>query len=363
MTVRRLLDAINGIAPWETAESWDRVGLMAGDPDAPLDRAAVALDSSVEAIEFAVSQSCQALVAHHPFIWDPLKRLTPDCPQYRALCLAVQSGIAVVAAHTNWDYAKGGVNDALAEALNLVGADSFGSQASAVQLKVVVCVPVEFREALIDALAEAGAGNIGAYRRCAFTSSGAGTFVAGEGASPFIGSIGVQEQASEDRVEVTLPASARRSVAAAIRRVHPYEEPAFDFYSLAPVPQGRLGRMGCLPQPMTLARLTEHAHIRLGSPCLAWGKPDLKVEKLAVVGGAAASEWRQAKAAGADALLTGEVKQDQALEAVQAGFAIIAAGHYATEQPGMAALANSLEALGIPSALFVPPPGIGGRPL
>ncbi|HWA82839.1 MAG TPA: Nif3-like dinuclear metal center hexameric protein, partial [Fimbriimonadaceae bacterium] len=96
-----------------------------------------------------------------------------------------------------------------------------------------------------------------------------------------------------------------------------------------------------------------------------WGKPDRPIKKLAVVGGAADSEWRDARQAGADAFLTGEVKQHVGLEVVEEGFAIIASGHYATEHPGCRALRDRLaEAMpDVEWLLYEPEPGLAGRPV
>jgi putative NIF3 family GTP cyclohydrolase 1 type 2 len=85
---------------------------------------------------------------------------------------------------------------------------------------------------------------------------------------------------------------------------------------------------------------------------------------VAVVGGAADGEWKAAQRAGASVLVTGEVKQHVALEASESGFAIIAAGHYATEQPGCSALRDRMATAmdGVDWALFEPEPGSAGRP-
>jgi putative NIF3 family GTP cyclohydrolase 1 type 2 len=163
---------------------------------------------------------------------------------------------------------------------------------------------------------------------------------------------------------MVLPASKARTVEKAIRRAHPYEEPALDFFQLADRNEQPAGRVGALLAPVTLGDLLAEANSKLQTASWAWGDPGRSIRKLAVVGGAADSEWREARDAGADALLTGEVKQHIGLEAAEEGFAVIAAGHYATEQPGCAALRDRLaaEMADVEWLLYVPPIGFSGRP-
>jgi hypothetical protein len=98
--------------------------------------------------------------------------------------------------------------------------------------KLVVFVPREALDPVRDALFEAGAGRIGAYERCSWYTAGTGTFRAGVGADPAIGEAGREERVSELRLETVYPEDRHDDVIAALRRAHPYEEPAFDVYPL-----------------------------------------------------------------------------------------------------------------------------------
>ena len=104
------------------------------------------------------------------------------------------------------------------------------------QRKLVVFVPAEALEAVRDALFAAGAGRIGEYERCSWYTAGTGTFVAGEAASPAIGAPGREERVPELRLETVYPVEREAEVVAALSDAHPYEEPAFDLYPLAPAP-------------------------------------------------------------------------------------------------------------------------------
>lgn len=358
------LIALEKIAPRRFAFSFDKVGLQVGEVSAPLTKGVVSLDRSLGAVKYAAENGAQMLVAHHPLIFEPISAVTDRTHVGRTILELARNNIAFAAAHTNWDSARGGINDALAKIFGLVDVKTFGSAAAVRQLKVVVLCPAQSAEAIIDAVSAAGAGLIGEYKRCAFVTQGTGTFHGSEASSPAVGEAGKTEHVAETRIEMVLPEAAAKDVEEAIRKVHPYEEPAVDFFALADRLEQPAGRVGRLPQPMTLRELTALANERLDTAAMTWGNPSRMVTGLAIVGGSADSEWREARSASANVLLTGEVKQHVGLEAVEQDFPIIAAGHFATEHPGCATLRDRLaEAMpDVEWLLYTPEPGFSGRP-
>ena len=98
--------------------------------------------------------------------------------------------------------------------------------------KLVVFVPREALDAVREALFAAGAGRIGGYEHCSWYTEGTGTFLGGEGTSPSVGQAGREERVAELRLETVFPAERQDAVLDALRRAHPYEEPAFDVYEL-----------------------------------------------------------------------------------------------------------------------------------
>jgi len=363
--VSDVVDALEQIAPSRFAFSFDKVGLQVGDPAAPISRLLVSLDRSRAAVQACIDQGAQMLVSHHPLIFQPLDKIVADQGEGGTVLELARHNIAFAAAHTNWDCAPGGINDVLANALGLQSVAPFGASTESPQLKMAVFCPQGTEQTVIDAAAGAGAGTIGNYSRCAFLSPGTGTFLGGEGSHPAIGSAGNIESVPEVRVEMVLPASARLAVESAVRAAHPYEEPAIDWYLVTPQAGYPLGRVGELPAPLPLGEFSSLVDRALATRCWTWGDPSRLVRRVAVVGGAADGEWRAAHAAGADVFLTGEVKQHVALEAAEAGMPIVAAGHYATENPGSRRLAERLAHL-LPEVdvrFFVPEPGFSGRPI
>lgn len=369
-TVAEILAHVETLAPPHYAYSFDKIGLQIGDPSASVEKIVVTLDPSLAAFHFALENHAQLVVAHHPVIWDPLRALVAGDPYTDRARFLVENKLAFIAAHTNWDCAPGGVNDTLANLLDLAETRSFGGANPEPMLKLVVFTPSSHRETLLDALAGIGAGEIGEYSRCAFHHPGTGTFRPGPGANPAVGQPGRVESTPEDRLELILPARLAEKARAAIRQTHPYEEPAFDFLPLLDRPAHPIGRLGSLPEPLNPQGLRDHIDHALGTRCQLWlpSKPtsaqSKPIKTLAVVGGAACDEWKAALAAGADAFLTGEVPQHVAHTASEAGIAIVAAGHYHTEHPGMETLARALaERVHLPVTVYTPPPGHHGRPL
>lgn len=363
-TVRTVLNALEKIAPARFAFGFDSVGLQVGDPDAPVSCVVVSLDRSLGALEFARKRGAEVVLAHHPLFFDPIPRLTTQNHQMRTALEFARSGVACIAAHTNWDSALGGVNDELASRLGLVDVEIFGSAARVPMRKLVVTVPHGASEGVARAAGDAGAGIIGNYSSCAFLNDGVGQFLPGEGARPTIGHVGTFERVNETRIEMTCHAERVAQVIAAIRRAHPYEEPALDVYVLEEAHEQPAGRMGLLSEPMSFDAFVQFVDDRLGTRSWAWGDVEGRIQRVAVVGGAADGEWNAAKHAGADVFVTGEVKQHIALEASESGLSILASGHYATEHPGVEALANRLRAVepNIDWLVFAPTPGLHGRP-
>lgn len=364
ITLQRVYDVLDRVAPFRTAFEGDPVGIQIGDPDGEIRRAVVTFDASLASIEFAARQGAQLLVAHHPMIYHKLAGLGPgDYTSERAWRCA-SAGLSFIAAHTNWDVAIGGVSEWILRKLGISEVFEIGSGRLEGRYKLVFFVPDDAASRVIDAASAAGAGVIGLYERCAFQTPGLGTFRAREGAHPTIGEVGVVETVAELRVEMVAPAPARRAIDLALRAAHPYEEPALDWIPLEPEQALAVGRFGRLPEPIKMRDLVILADQRLQTRSTAWGDPDRMVQSIASVGGAGDDEWQAAQSAGIDVFVTGEIRQHVALEASEKGMGMIAAGHYATEAPSMEALMGILQKE-LPSVewhMFTPPPGRAGRP-
>jgi dinuclear metal center YbgI/SA1388 family protein len=364
-TVTRVADLIAILDGWfdpRWAEAWDAVGLVCGDPAESVDRILLAIDAVPDTVTEALQSSTQLLLTHHPLLLTPVHAVPADDVKGSLIHQMIRGGVAHFVAHTNADVADPGVSDALADRVGLLEVSPLDVQYGEPLEKLVVFVPAAEAAGLIDALAAAGAGAIGSYDRCAWSSEGVGTFRPRDGAQPAIGRINEIETVVETRVEMVVPASRRGPVIAALRAAHPYEEPAFDLLVQAPSPTRRgSGRVGELPAPMPLQDFT--AHVAAMLPATVWGvraagNPDREVLRVAVCGGSGAPYIEAARRAGADAFLTSDLKHHSTLEAVTergtitsaavggttSAMALIDAAHWATEAPWLDAVAARLRA-------------------
>ncbi len=345
-----LADVVTELDAWfppELAEPWDSVGLVFGDLERPVRKVIVAVDPTPAVAAEARAEGVDLLVTHHPLWLGGITKLSGY--KGRLAQELISAGIALYNAHTNADRATDGVNDALATALGLREVRPL-ERVQRELLRLTVYVPQENAEALIDALSAAGAGRIGLYDRCAYSTEGQGTFRALPGADPHIGAVGQIERVAELRVEMVLPPSARDDVAAALLHAHPYEEPAYDFTSISQAHAGvGLGRVGDL-DPMPLADFAEHVASSLPtthSGVRMAGDPQRMVQTVAVVGGSGGSELPAASAV-ADVLVTSDLKHHVVDEHVAAGgCAVIDVAHFASEWPWCPRTAQRLTALGI----------------
>lgn len=346
----RLAELIAALDSWfdpASAEAWDAVGLVCGDPDEPVDAMLLAVDAVPETVQEARRTGAQLLVTHHPLLLSGVHGVPADDPKGRLVHSLIRGGVAHFVAHTNADVADPGVSDALAAVLGLRGTVPLDALPAPPMDKLVTFVPHADAERVIDALAAAGAGAIGNYDRCAWTTAGIGTFRPLTGAEPAIGEVGDVVRVPETRVEIVVPADRRAAVVGALRAAHPYEEPAFDLLAQAPIPTRRgSGRVGQLAAAMPLRDFVMHAAQAL--PRTAWGvraagDPQRTVSAVAVCGGSGGPLIEPARRAGADAFLTADLKHHQTLEAVTergtGAMALVDAAHWATEAPWLDALA------------------------
>jgi dinuclear metal center YbgI/SA1388 family protein len=336
MLLTDFLSAMDEIAPTRLAEAWDNVGLLVGDPAQQVGRAMLTIDYTSDVATEAQAAGVDLVIAYHPPLFHPLKRLTADSSA-RLIYDAARRGVAIYSPHTAIDVADGGTNDMLADAMG-VPADAREAlrvvQPQATQLKLVTFVPPEALDRVADALFAAGAGRIGDYSRCSFRSPGTGTFFGEAGTNPTVGQAGTLETAEEIRIETVLPVKCVGEALAALRKSHPYEEPAFDLVQLASPPektgQGRVGELG---KPTPRAELVERIKRELSLERLLVAGPESgDITRVACCAGSCGDLLDDAIARGAQLYLTGEIKHHEALKAAAAGMTVVCTLHSNSER-------------------------------
>jgi dinuclear metal center YbgI/SA1388 family protein len=227
--LKEVMTLLEKIAPVHSAEPWDNPGLQVGSYSQEINKILLALDPTVKSLRAASTRHAQLLLTHHPLIFEPLSRLDINNYPGNVIIEAAKNEISIVAVHTNLDVSQGGINDILADLLDLQH---------------------------VEALKERDEGD-------------------GFG----------------------------------------------------------LGRIGNLPEPLKLSVLTRNVKKILGKEKLrVVGEKDLKIHRLAVVGGSGGSLLSLAFQKGADLLITGDVSHHHAREAQAMGIALIDGGHFHTER-------------------------------
>ncbi len=337
-----VIDALDAAFPVEWAEPWDRVGLLCGDAAEPVTGVLVSLDPTPDALARAAAAGANLLVTHHPVFLEPPRRLLAGAGAPGIVYAAVSQGVALACAHTNLDRAPAGAA-ALAAALDLPAGDPVERSLQTIA-HLTVYVPAEAASDVRAVMAAAGAGRIGAYRGCSFSSAGTGRFVPGDGSEPYLGTAGVSSEAAEERIEAVCALAFVDRVVGRIRDVHPYEEPLIVITeSRIARGRGRMGRVSNVPET-DLGTLAGQVASRLGCVPRVWGDPERIVRRVATATGSAGSLLPDVYATGADVLIAGEVRYHDALDANARGLGVIEAGHDVTEWPLVPILAEAVRA-------------------
>ncbi|MCW5911915.1 MAG: Nif3-like dinuclear metal center hexameric protein [Cyclobacteriaceae bacterium] len=332
VTIKDVTAKLEQLAPRIYQEDYDNSGLITGNPKATVTGILVTLDCTEAVVEEAIRENCNLVVAHHPILFKGIKKLTGQNYVERTLIKAIRNDIAIYAIHTNLDNVHTGVNKKIAEQLGLVNLEILAPKPGTL-LKLVTFIPAAQAEAVTQKLYEAGAGQIGSYKNCSFNVAGEGTYLPTEGANPYQGTPGKPERATEIRVEVILPVSAREQVLHALKKNHPYEEVA---YYLTALENGNQevgsGMVGELVEPMEGLAFLKHVKNKMRADCVRHTAiPQNAVKKVAICGGSGSFLLHKAMAAGADAYVSADFKYHEFFDA-DGKILIADIGHYESEQ-------------------------------
>ena len=332
MNIQDIVSLLEKIAPNFLQEDYDNAGLITGNSQWNCTGAIVCLDATEELVNEAIEKKCNLIIAHHPIIFKGLKKITGENYVEQTIIKAIKNDIAIYAIHTNLDNVLNGVNGKIADMLGLVNRKILSQKPNLLQ-KLSVFVPAANKEELLTALFAAGAGHVGQYSECSFSTEGIGTFKAGEGTQPFVGTIGQRHGENEVKLEVIFPVWLQNQVTQAMKLAHPYEEVAYDIYNLANnYQQTGSGLVGELPEAASeTAILQKLQHI--------FKIPVIKhtaflgnlITKIAVCGGAGSFLTGFAIAAGADLYISADIKYHEFFDA-EKKLLLADIGHYESEQ-------------------------------
>lgn len=329
ITVKEVVDFLEGIAPGQLQESYDNSGLITGSPSLELTGILISLDCTEEVVEEAIANSANLVIAHHPIIFGGLTSLTGKNYVERTVIKAIKNDIALYAIHTNLDNISGGVNKKLAERIGLINTRILKPLTNL--QKLVTFIPQKDTAEVINRLHKVGAGNTGNYNECSFKVSGKGYFKPNAEANPVIGEVNKLEEVDEDRVEVIFPSHLSRQVLAELKNAHPYEEVAYYLNNLENENQDNgAGMIGELPESMTSETFLQHIKHSLSLSCIKYTAFDKEIRTVAISGGSGSFLLKDARNNNADAFITGDVKYHEFFDA-ESSLMFCDIGHYESE--------------------------------
>ena len=330
--ISAIVKAIEDYAPTSLQESWDNSGLLVGNPNHEIKSALITLDVTEAVIDDAILHGDGLIIAHHPLIFSGLKKITGKTETERVVIKAIQNNIAIYAAHTNIDVTQEGVSWRMAQKLGLKNIQTLIPQRGLLK-KLVTYIPLDHVDTVRTAIFNAGAGHIGNYDSCGFSTKGEGSFKAGENTHPYKGEKGTLHFEKEVRFETIFPINLQNKIIQALLKAHPYEEVAFDIYPLENAHNNiGLGVVGDLTSAENSVQFLNR--VKTVFDCKTIRHTNIHTEsisRIALVGGAGSSFLDQAIASGADVFITGDFKYHQFFDA-ENRIIIADIGHYESEQ-------------------------------
>jgi dinuclear metal center YbgI/SA1388 family protein len=332
MKLAELTAYLESLAPLAYQEDYDNAGLILGRPGREVSQALISLDCTEAVVDEAIATGCQVIISHHPIVFRGLKKFNGNTYVERVVEKAIKHDIAIYAIHTNLDNVIGGVNTRICETLGLSNLRIL-SPKSGLLKKLVTYVPLAQAEQVKNALFKAGAGNIGNYSEASFSVDGTGTFKGNEDSAPYVGEPGIRHHEEEVRLEMIYPANLESKIVMTLVLAHPYEEVAYDLYTLSNRHQQvGSGMVGELDSPVGEETFLQHIKESMQTGVIKYtalrGRP---IKKVAVCGGAGGFLLKQAIAAGADIFITADYKYHEFFDA-DGKIVIADIGHFESEQ-------------------------------
>lgn len=332
MRIKDITGAIEKIAPLAYAEGFDNVGLLTGSGDWEVKGVLVTLDTLETVVDEALEQNCNLIVSFHPIIFSGIKKFSNPGYVEKAVIKAIKNDIAIYSIHTALDNSFQGVNDMMCQQLGLRDRQILIPQSQTIK-KLITFVPTSTAAQVREALFAAGAGSIGNYDNCSFNLEGTGSFRGNEASNPVLGKKGELHFENETQIGVTFPKHLEKGILKALFTSHPYEEVAYEVYSLENTNQQiGMGMIGELEEAIEEEEFLEFVKQRFSTGCIRHsallGK---KIKRVAVLGGSGSFAIEKAKNAGADIFLTADLKYHDFYKA-EGSLVLADIGHYESEQ-------------------------------
>ncbi|WP_303317123.1 Nif3-like dinuclear metal center hexameric protein [Flavivirga abyssicola] len=332
MIVQDVINHLETLTPLAYAEGFDNVGLLVGNKNEKITGVLVTLDTLETVVDEAIEKNCNLIVSFHPIIFKGLKKLTGKNYVERVVIKAIKHDIAIYAMHTALDNAINGVNDMICNKLDLTNRRILIPQSETIK-KLTTYVPKNEAEQLRTALFNAGAGSIGNYNNCSFNVEGYGTYNGNENSNPTLGEKGKTHTEAETKITVTYSKHLESKIIKTLFDSHSYEEVAYEITTLENKNQSiGMGMIGELKEPMNESNFLNHLKTKMNTECIRHSSfLNRPIKKVAVLGGSGSFAIGAAKASGADAFISSDLKYHDFFTA-ENSILLADIGHYESEQ-------------------------------
>ena len=331
MTIKDIIKEIELTAPLKYQESYDNSGLIIGHPETEINKILICFDVTMNVMNEAINKKADLIIAHHPLIFDSLKKINGTSNTEKLIVSAIQNNIAIYAAHTNLDNVGTAINELFAQKIGLINTQVLSPLKGSLRKLVTFC-PISHIENLRTAIFDAGAGHIGGYDCCSYNIKGQGSFRASNKANPFVGKINQLHFEEEIRFETIYPIHLENIVINALLKNHPYEEVAYDIYPLENTYKlFGAGLIGELKKSITVFDFLLKLKKTLKLKCIKHNSPENKtIKKIALCGGSGSFLIKHAITQKADIFISAEFKHNHFVD-YQNRIIIADIGHYESE--------------------------------
>ncbi|QJP34435.1 Nif3-like dinuclear metal center hexameric protein [Nonlabens sp. Ci31] len=331
MKIKDVIAHLEVLAPRFYAEDFDNTGLLTGEKTTDLTGILVTLDCLENVVDEAIDNNCNLIVSFHPIIFSGLKHLQPDDYVRKAVVKAIKNDIAIYATHTALDLAKGGVSYRMAQEMGLNNVKTLIPKSQLIK-KLVTYIPQDHFEEVKEALFAAGAGTLGNYSECSFSTDGEGTFRGNEWSKPQLGEALKRSTVKEKALSITFLPHLEAAIKATLINFHPYEEVSFEISTLENsyqnIGMGVIGDLAEALETEEFLRKTKSV-FKTGVVRSSFSRKRT-IKKVALLGGSGAFAIKNALQSGADAYITADLKYHDFFQGQD--LLLCDVGHYESEQ-------------------------------
>lgn len=352
MKLKSIIEKINSEYPFSIQENYDNSGLQIGFLQNTISNILVCFEINEEVVKESIKKKCQLIITHHPLIFSPIKNLITKDHKSKLIINLIKNSISVLSLHTNLDNHRFGVSYVLAKKLNLNSIKILQPKQNLLKKLVFFC-PIKKSDYVLNKILDVGAGKIGDYSECSFSSLGEGSFKGLENSNQHVGEKYIRHIEKEKKIEVVFENYLEKKIIHELLKTHPYEEPAYEIYSLKNSHNYfGSGVYGTLEQSEEKDSFIKKIKKELSLKTIKTNKTKIeKIKKIALCGGSGAFLINSAKQKKCDIFISGDIKYHDFENSPNMVIADI--GHYESEIHTKLLLVDILKKINNNFALFL----------